>query len=296
MYTEAFPKDRWGIKAVVWVVFLLETVFTIFMTIAAWNQYGDGWGDVDSLLIIDWSWEPLPALNGVLAGLAQGFYIWRIWSLTNKLWLPFLISLVSIMQVVVSFYYGIAVTVEGLGVDKLIAHSAEVSLWLAGSATCDILITISLVVILSRRKAATRFSQTAGLLTRLIRFAVETGSITSAGAIIEVVLWLTMHQYNIHFIFFLVLGKLYSNMLMATLNCRAAIFQQDPTTTTPSQMSSFWMDASDKRTQSISARTVSNSRAVNITKDIVTDRTDDTIVMTDFRNNEHNSRKGGLLD
>lgn len=36
-------------------------------TIAAWNQYGDGWGDLDTLTHIDWSWEPLPPLNGLRA-------------------------------------------------------------------------------------------------------------------------------------------------------------------------------------------------------------------------------------
>lgn len=46
-------------------MFTLETVFTVFMTIAAWNAYGPGWGDPETLAIVDWSFEPLPALNSI---------------------------------------------------------------------------------------------------------------------------------------------------------------------------------------------------------------------------------------
>ncbi|PBK88113.1 hypothetical protein ARMGADRAFT_1168281 [Armillaria gallica] len=56
-------KDSWKMRLYVWFIFLLEFIFTIFSTIAAWNQYGPGWGDVDSILFLDWSWTALPQLN-----------------------------------------------------------------------------------------------------------------------------------------------------------------------------------------------------------------------------------------
>ncbi len=46
-------------------MFLIETIFTIFMDIGAWNQYGPGWGDVGPLLFLDWSWKPLAELNAI---------------------------------------------------------------------------------------------------------------------------------------------------------------------------------------------------------------------------------------
>ncbi|KAJ7073333.1 hypothetical protein B0H15DRAFT_963841 [Mycena belliarum] len=109
MYSEVFPKDRRGIKILVWSMFILETIFTIFTTIAAWNDYGRGWGDLQTLVVIDWSWSPLPGLNAILAGMAQSFYIWRIWSLMNALWLPIGIGCVMVMQVTTAFYFGAVV-------------------------------------------------------------------------------------------------------------------------------------------------------------------------------------------
>ncbi|KAJ7761120.1 hypothetical protein B0H16DRAFT_1719816 [Mycena metata] len=253
MYSESFPRDRPVIKAlgkdispspqpirieggcIVWSMFLLESIFTLFTTIAAWNQYGPGWGDTDTLLTIDWAWGPLPALNGILAGMAQSFYIWRIYSLSKSIYAPIFIALFT-----VSFYYGIVVSIEGRGVDKLFALSPEITAlarWFdlvsykqtprlntrpLGSAACDMLITLSLVWVFSRQKKKTNFSRTSGIINRLIRYSVETGAVTTIGAVIEVTLWLTSRQWNIHFIFFLVIGKLYSNMLMATLNARCS--------------------------------------------------------------------------
>ncbi|KAJ7187797.1 hypothetical protein C8R46DRAFT_1205036 [Mycena filopes] len=279
MYTEAYPRDRTGIKAIVWSMFLLQTVFTLFITIAAWNQYGPGWGDTDTLGTIDWSWEPLPALSGVLAAWAQGFYIWRIWSLTKQLWLPILIGMVMATQVTVAFYYGIVVSIEGRGVDKLFALTPEITLWLTSTAVCDLLITFSLIWIFSRQKRRTNFERTSGIINRLIRYSVETGAVTSAGAIIEVVLWLTSHQFNIHFIFFLCLGKLYANMLMATLNARAPMLRSEASMTGSIPPNSFWADAGSSppgTNLNLTSRGVHISRTIDVAKDV------DPIAMDDF--------------
>ncbi|KAJ7604816.1 hypothetical protein DFH06DRAFT_1253701 [Mycena polygramma] len=37
LYSEAFPNDRAGIKAVVWAMFILESASTLFVTIGAWD-------------------------------------------------------------------------------------------------------------------------------------------------------------------------------------------------------------------------------------------------------------------
>ncbi|KAJ7040553.1 hypothetical protein C8F04DRAFT_1082693 [Mycena alexandri] len=200
IFSQLFPRERFEIKAVVYSMFFLETVFTLFTTIAAYRQYGIGWGDIDTIFIIDWAWDPLPALNGVLAGIAQSFYIWRIWSLTRIVWPPILIGCVMAAQVTISFYYGIVVSVEGRGVDKLFALSPEITVWLSLSAVADLLITICLVQIFADRKKDVNFDRISGLLNKLIRFSVETGSLTSATAIIELILWLTCRQWNFHFI------------------------------------------------------------------------------------------------
>ncbi|KAF8906678.1 hypothetical protein CPB85DRAFT_1313069 [Mucidula mucida] len=253
LYSEKFPNDRKALKLTVWSLFLLETVFTIFMTIGAWNAYGPWWGDLDSILIIDWSWEPLSPLSGIMAGMAQTFYAWRIYCLAQIIWVPLIIVLIMLVQVTVVFHFDILFFIRGAGVFDLFKLSNETTIWLVGSAACDIIITISLVAILIRRKPTSPgvlgVYSTANLINKLVRFNVETGMITSLGAITELTVFLTSHEYNIHFIFFLMLGKLYSNTLMATLNYRGSLEKQNDMIVIA--QSSFWADVEHDALRSI---------------------------------------------
>ncbi|KAG7447213.1 uncharacterized protein BT62DRAFT_1004792 [Guyanagaster necrorhizus] len=265
-------KDTWKTRLYVWLIFLLEVIFTIFSTIAAWNLYADGWGDVDMLSYIDWSWEPLPALNGTISSMVQTFYVWRIYNLTKNIWICIFIEIVAVVQCVFAYYFGIAVSVEGLGVSKLIELTPMVSTWLAGSAACDVLITSVIVYVLWQASSRSTFSQTTNAVTKIIRFTVETGLLTSVAAVVELVLWLIQPRYYVHFIGFLVLGKLYSNALVATLNSRALVFgaiQNGPSNLSrsiPHSSSSFWNEVGPKIT-TVGAQTVQVTRTTEIHED-----------------------------
>ncbi|KAF7378438.1 hypothetical protein MSAN_00270700 [Mycena sanguinolenta] len=235
MYTEMFPNDRKGLKVLVWVLFFFETFFTILATVAAWSMFGSGWGDVDVLLQLNWSWGLLPLISGVLSALAQGFYIWRIWHLTRRFWWPVAIALTVAGQYVGLWWFGIKWNIAHWHISVLPSLSHQVSVWLAGSALADVLITMALTSTFYRRKQETNIAETTGMLNRLIRLSIETGALTSITATAEFILWIGWERFNYHFALFLVLGKLYSNVLMATLNCR----RSKEFMTSGTQMSSF---------------------------------------------------------
>ncbi|KAF7351719.1 putative Transmembrane protein [Mycena sanguinolenta] len=252
MYIEMFPNDGRGLKTLVWVMFFFETLFTVLMTIAAWDMFGDGWGDPNVIFQFNWTWGVLPLLSGIHSGIAQGFYIWRIWRLTEQLWLVIPIGLGVLTQLCGLYWFAIEFNIAHWRVESVAPLSGLVTVWLVGSAACDVLITLALTAILWRRKTQTKFAKTTGILNRLIRLSVETGAITSVTAILEFILWLAFKRFYYHFILFLVLGKLYSNVLMATLNCRSPLFisgSQDhgcettsatlPTTTNPQRQSAL---------------------------------------------------------
>ncbi|KAK0463048.1 uncharacterized protein EV420DRAFT_1732172 [Desarmillaria tabescens] len=242
IYHITFRKDKIGFKIFVWSLFLLETVFTICTTIAAWHTFGTGWGDPDTLTTIDVSWAPLPALNGFIGAMVQSFYVYRIWTLTKSAWLALTIEAVALMQCTLAFYYGIALSVRGRRISESYALTPSVSAWLSGSAACDILITASIVTIIKTK-------------------SIETGLLTSVVALCELILWLTNRQYNFHFIGFLILGKLYSNTLLATLNSRALMFsgrqhdyehQSTFIATTPHNITTYWDESEPPETDSSS--------------------------------------------
>ncbi|KAK0432027.1 hypothetical protein EV421DRAFT_125377 [Armillaria borealis] len=282
-------KDNWKIRLYVWFIYVLELAFTILSTIAAWHQYGPGWGDINSLLFFHWSWEVLPSLNGTISAMVQTFYVWRIYNLTKNVWIPLLIELVAVVQCVLVWHFGIAVAVEGHAVDKLIGLSAEISAWLAGSAACDVMITSALVFVLYRKRSQSNFSGTTSVVTKLIRFTVETGLLTSAAAIVELVLWLILPEYNIHLIGFLVLAKLYSNALVASLNSRALIFgslhagayTNSLESSGPPTSNLFWDEQSNSQTQTTS--TTSQAMHIARTTETHNDSSHEMVVVPNWK-------------
>ncbi|KAJ6611544.1 hypothetical protein B0H10DRAFT_2055914 [Mycena sp. CBHHK59/15] len=284
MYSKMFKNDLLGIKILVWVVFTLETIFTVFVNIAAWKDFGIGWGDVDSFTYIDWAWLPLPEINGILSALAQSFYMWRIYRLTHRWYIPLIISLPMFAQLIVSFWYGIGVSIHDVTFAHLATFSPQITVWLVGAALCDLGITTALVITLWSQKKTTAFQKTTGVIDRLIRFSIETGALTSTAAILEVILWLAAREVNWHFTLFFTIGRLYSNMLMATLNIRAPLFRQD-TTMMSLPMTSFWAEPGQTKSTGVSVR-----RGVHIGRTTETDLGGTgTIIMSDFHDSQHNS-------
>ncbi|KAF7375820.1 putative Transmembrane protein [Mycena sanguinolenta] len=298
MYSELFPNDRAGLKALVWVMFFFETLFTVLMTIGAWSMFGAGWGDADVIFQFNWSWGVLPLLSGVHSGLAQGFYIWRIWHLTKQLWIPVPIALAVLAQLTGLWWFSIKFNIAHWRIESLPPLSGAITVWLIGSAVCDVLITLALTGILWRHKRENKYAVTSGIMNRLIRMSIETGALTSVTAIVEAVLWPGWQRFYYHFVLFLILGKLYSNVLMATLNCRNPIFQGGSQAVVeatssiaqviPSLQPAFWSEP-DERVGVTGVKPVLNG--VHIARNVRVEHSSEAIVMTNFNNPHRHGEK-----
>jgi hypothetical protein len=49
----------------VYGVFFLDTLITALATVTAWDLLAAGWGDLNTLLWLDWPFNALPALSGL---------------------------------------------------------------------------------------------------------------------------------------------------------------------------------------------------------------------------------------
>ncbi|KAF9019478.1 hypothetical protein BDZ89DRAFT_1072967 [Hymenopellis radicata] len=268
VYSINFAHDRRALKTFVWLVFLIETLSMIFLTIGAWKIGGPGWGDMNTLLVLDWSFSALLPLVIVLAIMVQGFYAWRIRCLSGRLFIPIAICCVALVGGGFLLHVSVMFAKER-SVKAFIELAPEVSTGLAGAAACDITITVSMVVLLSNRKTI-GFKETASLINQLVRFNIETGFLTSIAALVELVLFHAVPQSTWYIMIFQILGGLYSNTFMATLNYRAWISAEHGAQTiaiTAStqhwQQSAFWSDYSPPRTGPACAQQptlLSNSR------------------------------------
>ncbi|KAG9082179.1 hypothetical protein FRC06_005185, partial [Ceratobasidium sp. 370] len=89
--------------------------------------------------------------------------------------------------------------------------------WLASAALCDVLIVYMLSTALMTQR--TGFGRTDALIDKLLRYTINTGLLTSIIAITDLIAFCTMNNL-VHLCFNFILGKLYTNTLLATLNAR----------------------------------------------------------------------------
>ncbi|KAJ7156523.1 hypothetical protein C8R43DRAFT_1234758 [Mycena crocata] len=201
IFSISFPNERIGIKALVYGIYFLDVVQTAISTHFAYAMLVEGWGNPSVLTDLPWSSTAIPIFTGLISASVQIFFAWRIYSLkgTNPyaLGVAVFIVLLALMQ---SF--------------AAIISDAE-------GAVCDMVITLTMTLILSSYRKETPWEKTDTLITKLIVHIWETGAATSFVAIVNVVLFINYPGNYLHEAPAFMLGKVYSNSLLASLNSRA---------------------------------------------------------------------------
>ncbi|KAF8153847.1 hypothetical protein B0H34DRAFT_661794, partial [Crassisporium funariophilum] len=224
IYQYRFPKDPTWLKGLVWFVFLLDILVTMFATISAWNLFAVGWGNPANLSPLDWPLTGLPFLSALIASCVHCFFAWRIWKL-QKLWficIPLVLARCFGPEAS-SQYLFLSSTgfLDNLWSSRLLRVLKNQFTWLGGSAIIDVLITLTMTYILWKAGAASAFKSTSSNINKLITVTVETGMTTAIGALVETILFVVYPNNNMHSLLYVASCLLYSNTLLATLNSRA---------------------------------------------------------------------------
>ncbi|KAJ7061181.1 hypothetical protein C8F01DRAFT_1252824 [Mycena amicta] len=219
-----FPKERLWIKMLVYILFALECAQTGVTSHFAYSILVVSWGNPAIFTKLPWSSLATPIFTGITSASVQIFFAWRIFTLKGEhIWAKIvciLIVLLALMSSLAAFVSDglFAVTTE---VSELLKLMSGVKVWLIGAAVCDVVITLAMLVILTQFRKKTPWKRTDSIITKLIYHVVETGAITSIVAVVDVVLFILYSQTNLHQTPAFMLGKLYTNVLLATLNTRA---------------------------------------------------------------------------
>ncbi|KAJ7624568.1 hypothetical protein FB45DRAFT_1060836 [Roridomyces roridus] len=216
-YFQGFKKDSPWIRYFVLYIFIAEVANLIFEIGIIYEPLIIRYGSPEALVT---SPRLLPADAVSIVSVStpiQFFTAWRISVITGSFILPSLICLLS----VVSFDGAVFVTsftVIRPDFQQFQSFSDVVAVWLFSSAICDILIAVILTYSLWTRKTGS--SAVDGQINRIIRLSVQTGSITAAAALLDVILFLSFPTTTAQFIPDFTLSKLYSISLLSTLNAR----------------------------------------------------------------------------
>ncbi|KAH8079081.1 hypothetical protein BXZ70DRAFT_1050981 [Cristinia sonorae] len=221
IYYIAFPNDRRLSKWIVGFTYVIELLQTVLSTRDAFRNFGTGWGNMIELDEVGWLWFSVPVLSSVISCLSQIFYAWRIWILSEQYWISIIVTLLSLAQFGTGIYSGAMAHIIGVFSKVQASLFKTTTVWLGGTALCDIIIAASMMYYLHKSK--TGFKQTGALLSKFIRVTVETGLICATFAILDLAFFLAFKNNNYHLAPSIALSKLYSNSLMAVFNARVHI-------------------------------------------------------------------------
>ncbi|KAK0454316.1 hypothetical protein EV421DRAFT_2029411 [Armillaria borealis] len=242
LYYLAFPNDRKFIKYLVYGIYIVEFVQTMFVTHDAFSMFGYGFGDIEALTEMHFDWLTIPIMSAVAACVGHAFYVYRIFILSRSRIVPAFVICVSLTSSVAAIFTGVYCFQAG-NITKLenLKTSIAIGIWCGGSALCDIVIAVCMTYYassfsLSLMHRNTGFRQTQILITKLIRLTIETGSMTAVTAFLNLVFFFVFTHETVYMTLAIIMPKLYANTVYMVLNSRIRIMGGRDTYTSSTDM------------------------------------------------------------
>ncbi|KAJ6626601.1 hypothetical protein B0H10DRAFT_1997836 [Mycena sp. CBHHK59/15] len=225
MFHVSFPKEKIAIKALVYSIFILDLLQTALSSHFAYGMLVTNWGNPAILPNPPWTNAAIPVITGLVSAPVQFFFAWRIYVLKkdSRYTIPVcsLIIALALIQSATAMAGGIKfdIATKPIVNERMILILGEV--WLITSVVCDVLIASSMLIILSQYRQATPWKETDRLITKLTYHTIETGAVTAVVAIVDLAFFFgTPPGTYLAGIPSFMLGKIYSNVMMANLNAR----------------------------------------------------------------------------
>ncbi|KAF7358028.1 Glycoside hydrolase [Mycena venus] len=219
IYFTQFPRDPNGFKSMVAMVWLLDLGHTIAICHCIYTITVTNYGQPVVLALPPKSLDISIFLSGLIGPLEQGWFTYRLYKFTRTFPLPILCITLSLLRLGGS---------TGLFVVSLAGPTIQNYLtrlkWLIEAvvivgALVDVILAVALCYHLSFwRKGG--FQRTNKLVNQLMTWTIETGAITSVGAVTVLVTFLAMENNLVYGGVFFLMAKLFSNSLLFSLNAR----------------------------------------------------------------------------
>lgn len=236
LYYQKFKRDALWIKLFVLYLFLVESVNTVVMIYMIYEPLVTNFGQSRTTTIFPRMLPTDPLLTILISTPIQIFIAWRIKIVSQMTWLAVVIcgfavcslgiylflSLCHTYQITSFIGGGLWLTIRIIQIQRFNRkpelHTPAL-FWLLASALADVVITVSLVINLSRRR--TGFSETDDVVNKIIRMTIQTGCVTTIFALLDIICFLASPHSAINFVWDFALSKLYTNALMSSLNARS---------------------------------------------------------------------------
>ncbi|KAJ7485052.1 hypothetical protein B0H11DRAFT_1149382 [Mycena galericulata] len=223
IYSGRFPGDPLKIKLLVLFVWLCELAHAICIGHTLYVTTITDYGHPERLARAPASLGAALFFSGFVGTCVQCFFTTRIYTFGKSLFLSSVCWFLSLLRLV----FSITGFVFALRMNTLAEYEAQFG-WLLSTilivgAVVDLTIAASMVYYLSMHRNRIEYKRTIVVMDKLIKWTIETGVVTSAGAITTLVCFLTMKTNFIWLGCFAVMARLFSISLFASLNGRTSL-------------------------------------------------------------------------
>ncbi|KAJ7784655.1 hypothetical protein B0H16DRAFT_1493319 [Mycena metata] len=222
IYYTRFPDDYIKLKTLVAVVWLFEVAHAGCIGHVLYSYTITAYSHPDILIRVPISLGVAIFFAGIITACVQGFFTFRIYAFSKKLFIPVLLWTTILLRLL-----GSTVILVTESRSTLLADYEARWAWLfmtvwSLSVANDVTITVTLVILLYRRRPDV-LQRTTALVDKLIAWTIETGMLTSAVSIVTLTCFITTRESFIFLATFSVTSRLFSNSLLASLNSRTVL-------------------------------------------------------------------------
>lgn len=224
VYSYNFPKDRKLLKILVYAIFLFETLQTALSGADLYYWFVSGFGKVDRLRDPYASAFDRPIMGSIIMGTVQFFFAYRVWVLSDcrAWWYCVIIVVCSAINNVTSFAAGVYSHIIRKFINAQKSRIVALACG-AGSTATDFLIVAAMLYYLARPRNAEFGPLSNHALAKILLLTVETNILNATCGIISMLMVIIFPDKRYYTCSTAILGKLYSNTLLVSLNNRISI-------------------------------------------------------------------------
>jgi len=220
LYRNTKFNDATWIKAIVGILFAVDTIHSAVAIYAAWQTCVTNYANPAGLAVVGWTIPFTAVATSVAAIFTQFFLGHRVFKLTQNTVIVGVIGIFSFAGFVFGVYAGIRSGIIDQ-VKDFAPLTPFVICWLGCQTAADLLITGVLSYVLARSR--TGFRKTDTVINRLIRGAIQTGLFASLFALADLFSFVLHRDTNLYAMFAYPIGRIYTNTLLDTLNSRVEL-------------------------------------------------------------------------
>jgi len=265
-YFSAPYHDPLALKIAVVAIFILDLAQFASIVDFSWWYLVRNWGNLGAVTVVRISYGLAVAFSTPVILIVQLVYIYRIYRLNpgvKAIWIPLAVLLCLVVLESAFGWRGSAFGLTTIPFTQANHESGSqayvVGLWLGAGVAADIGIASALTYNLSTRK--TGFRKTDTLITKLVLYTINTTAFTSIIAVTDIICFYAMPQNNVHLGLNMLLCKLFSNSLLASLNSRTERRHQEETTANFAMSSTFGVTVHTMKDTFSDSQTVQASRS-----------------------------------